>query len=119
MDVLLLTADLTTSSSVTGAAEGQGLSLVVALHVEGMLATLKGDPARLVILDLAAVDLDVADVVARLRDLPNPPVRIAAFGPHVQEARLAAARQAGCDHVLSRGAFFAQLDEIVSCAARD
>ena len=38
---------------------------------------------------------------------------IVAFGPHVHEERLAAAREAGCDEVVSRGQFFAQLDAIL------
>ncbi len=38
---------------------------------------------------------------------------IIAFGPHVHENLLAAARAAGCDDVLSRGQFFGQLDAIL------
>jgi len=38
---------------------------------------------------------------------------VVAFGPHVHEERLAAAREAGCDEVLSRGEFFARVNAIV------
>jgi hypothetical protein len=41
-------------------------------------------------------------------------LRVVAFGPHVHEERLAAARNAGCDEVVSRGEFFARLDAIVT-----
>jgi hypothetical protein len=54
-----------------------------------------------------------------LRDLDNPPRKIVAFGPHVHEAKLAAARSAGCDEVISRGRFHAELIEIVASAMRD
>jgi hypothetical protein len=52
--------------------------------------------------------------VAQLKTTPGAPPTIIAFGPHVHEALLDAATQAGCDEVFSRGQFFAQLDEIIS-----
>jgi hypothetical protein len=39
--------------------------------------------------------------------------RVIAFGPHVHEDRLAAARAAGCDSVLSRGQFFSQAENVL------
>jgi hypothetical protein len=114
MDILLVSGDLTTNATVTGAAQRQNLSLVVALHVDGMIESLKSDPAKLVILDMGSISDDPAHIVARLRDLHTPPTRMAAFGPHVHQERLDAARAAGFDHVLSRGAFFSQMDEIVA-----
>jgi hypothetical protein len=114
MDILLVSGDLTTTSSVTGAAQRQNLSLAVAMHVDGMIDTLKSDPAKLVILDMGSVPDEPATIVARLRDLYTPPTRLVAFGPHVHQDRLDAARAAGFDQVLSRGAFFSQMDEIVA-----
>ena len=70
----------------------------------------------LVILDLGMPGLDVRGVVARLRALRVPAAKIIAFGPHVHEALLQAARDAGCDTVLARGQFYARLDEIVTGA---
>lgn len=114
MDILLVSGDLTTNAAVTGAAQRQGFSLVVALHVDGMIETLKSDPAKLVILDLSSIADEPAAIMARLRDLHTPPTRVAAFGPHVHQNRLDAARAAGIDHVLSRGAFFSQMDDLVA-----
>ena len=69
----------------------------------------------LVIVDLATPGFDVGvarraiEGVARIR-VPA----IVAFGPHVHEASLEAARAAGCDEVLSRGQFLSQADAIIA-----
>lgn len=67
---------------------------------------------RLVIIDLSITNLDPVSAVRRLRNA-NREVPILAFGPHVHEGRLAAARAAGADEVLSRGAFDAQMDDLL------
>ena len=51
----------------------------------------------------------------QLRADASHSVHVVAFGPHVHEERLAAAREAGCDVVVSRGKFFAELDAILKC----
>jgi CheY-like chemotaxis protein len=67
----------------------------------------------LVVLDLSSGNVSPAEIVARLHNMSNPPAGIVAVGPHVHEARLAAARDAGCDEVLTRGQFNAQMDAIL------
>ena len=67
----------------------------------------------LVLLDLTTASLDVHELVPRLRDRASRPISIVAYGPHVHEESLAAAREAGCDEVLARGQFDAQLDAIL------
>lgn len=42
-----------------------------------------------------------------------PRVRIVAFGPHLETQALAAARAAGADEVLARGAFASRLPDIL------
>jgi hypothetical protein len=68
---------------------------------------------QLVVVDLTLFPLDLATLVAKLKTAHDGRSTIVAFGPHVHEGRLAAAAEAGCDEVLSRGQFFAQLDAIV------
>ena len=65
------------------------------------------DVERAVGADVVIVDLarDPA-AVGRVREVA-PAVRIVAFGPHVDDAGLAAARAAGADSVLPRSRFFA------------
>jgi CheY-like chemotaxis protein len=75
-----------------------------------------GETPSLLIIDLSTPALDVAALMQQLRATGNAVPRTVAFGPHVHEERLAAAREAGCDQVLSRGEFFARLDSIVGGA---
>ena len=61
--------------------------------------------------DVVAVDLsrpDALDAVRRLRT-EGSRARIVAYGSHVERELLAQARDAGCDAVLARSAFFADV----------
>ncbi|MBI2823988.1 MAG: response regulator transcription factor [Planctomycetia bacterium] len=114
MPALLLTTDLATSSKVSAAAARQGTRLAVAMSVEALCDKAAAEGFDIAILDLSAAGLDVRALVRRLRALPAPPRAILAFGPHVHESLLAAAREAGCDAVVSRGQFHAQVDRILA-----
>jgi hypothetical protein len=64
------------------------------------------DPATAVGADVVVVDLArFADAVAELRSRA-PGARIVAFGPHVDDALLAGAREDGADVVMARSQFF-------------
>lgn len=116
MSVLLLTADLMCSSRVAGAAAAVGTAIEVAMTPGSLLAQAAGK--RLVILDLDFRGIDLAGLLPQLRGLSPPPARVIAFGPHVHAASLAAARAAGCDEVLSRGQFYAQVAETLRASER-
>jgi hypothetical protein len=68
-------------------------------------AALPSTPARLVLVDLSRPG--VLDVVGELD------TTVIAFGSHVDDALLAAARGAGCTEVLPRSRFFRRLAEIL------
>lgn len=119
MDALLLSADLATSSNVTGAAARCGASCETAWTPAAAVEKAANLAPRLVILDLSTPGLDPAAIVAEMQGLAAPPNRIIAFGPHVHEAKLAAAREAGCDQVISRGRFHADLDAILASSMGD
>jgi CheY-like chemotaxis protein len=119
MDVLLLSADLATSSAVSGAAARCGATCETSWSIAEVIEKAKAGAPRLVIFDLSMSGLDPAIVLPKLKELATPPQRIVAFGPHVHEAKLAAAREAGCDEVVSRGRFHADLDAIVAWAKRE
>lgn len=113
MSTLLFTADLACSSQVTAAGTRAGVAVQVAMSPARLLELAAEAAPRLVILDLNSPLLDCRDIVLRLKELPTPPQTIIAFGPHVHEARLAAAQEAGCDRVLARGQFYAQIDGLL------
>jgi hypothetical protein len=66
------------------------------------------------LLDLNSPGVNPVVVVPQLKALANPPKAIIAFGPHVHEAKLADAKAAGCDLVLTRGQFDAQMDKLIA-----
>jgi CheY-like chemotaxis protein len=111
MTVVLFTADLACSSKVAGAAARTGRRLETAMSAAALLDKAAG--AKLVIIDLTAPEAEPGALLPRLRALSPPPTVVVAFGPHVHEADLAAARTAGCDLVLTRGQFHAQVDELL------
>jgi CheY-like chemotaxis protein len=90
-----------------------GLPLRSAMRVERFLALYEEERPRLVLLDLTTPGLDPRALFDRLSE-PRP--KVIAFGPHVHEDRLQAARDAGCNLVLPRGQFFVQLERfLTSC----
>jgi CheY-like chemotaxis protein len=115
MSLLLISRDLATASRVEGAALRQRQSLRTVAGSEQAVAICGEGGVTLAIVDLTTASLDVAALVRELR-ANSPSTRIVAFGPHVHEAVLEAARLAGCDEVVTRGQFFAQLDSVVQAA---
>jgi hypothetical protein len=115
MTVAFLTADLVFPSRVAGITQRLGAELIVAATIESLAAKLeKAAPPVIALLDLNSMGADPSTIVPRLKALANPPSKIIAFGPHVHEARLAAAEMAGCDLVLTRGQFDAQMDRLIT-----
>jgi CheY-like chemotaxis protein len=113
MTVILLTGDLTVISRVEGAAARAGASTSAVSSETAAIECCQSNDAKLLIVDLNAASLDVKSLLTQLKMAMAAPPRVVAFGPHVHEERLAAAREAGCDEVVSRGQFFAQLESIV------
>lgn len=116
MDVVLLAADLTVVSRLQGAASRAGARLHTASNAGDAEEYCGGLQPALLIIDLALPNVDLA-FVQRLKSGEARSPTIIAFGPHVHEERLAAADAAGCDVVLSRGAFWSQVDTLLTDAA--
>jgi len=111
--VVVLTSDLAVASMVHGAAQQAGATSVMALDADALSRRLEeSSPPALVVVHLESRGLDIAALMERVRSLPQPPRGVIAFGPHVHEARLEAARQAGCDEVLSKGGFHARAAQL-------
>jgi CheY-like chemotaxis protein len=111
VDVLLVSSDLFLGSRVRGAAESQGRSLQVAGSGAMALERLQSATCLLVLVDLETPGLRIGELVAARAGHDRP--TIIAYGPHVHEQRLDAARQAGCDRVLTRGQFDATLPQLL------
>jgi hypothetical protein len=74
----------------------------------GLVDAVSDPGVRLVVLDLSRPGvLDVLPALAAAE------VRTIGFGSHMDRALLDGARQAGCDEVLARSAFFGRLREIL------
>ena len=113
MSILLLTSDLMVSSKVAAAGLRASREIDTAMSVDALLERAVAKPPTAVILDLSVPGLDLPPLVAQLRSGPQPPT-IIAFAPHVHATLLDAAREAGCDQVLTRGDFHRRLDEVLA-----
>ena len=102
---LVLSDDLLDASRVVGEGRAAGLEVLQCKDQSELLAAGERRPA-LVMIDLHNPGLDVSTVVATMSSLG---AKVIGFGSHVDAARLKAARQAGCDEVLPRSAFFCEL----------
>jgi CheY-like chemotaxis protein len=113
MTVVLLTGDLMVMSRVAGAAARSAVTLLTASNGLQAVEFCRSQAAELLVIDLTMPSVDVAELVVAVRCTVNAAPKVIAFGPHVHEERLAAARAAGCDDVVSRGQFFGQIDTIL------
>ena len=96
-----------------------GCPLTTAANPQTCLTQAQQQAARLVILDLSMPAVDVWPRRCRaLRALASGP-QILAFGRHVHEDKLRLAAAAGCDAVLARGQFHAQVEQILTRYADD
>ncbi len=112
MPALVLTTDLLLQSQLAGAAARAGRSVEAVASADALLAKLVSAPCRLIILDLARDGFDVAELLRQLKQ-QAPTATIVACGPHVHRQRLADAKAAGCDVVMSRGQFHAEAEALL------
>ena len=107
--VLLVSPDLMATSRIAGLCREAGATLET---VRGLAETPHGGVPDVVLVDLQALAEDPAVIVTRARALAADPAAaggsgrspaVVAFGPHVARDRLALARDAGADDVVSRG----------------
>lgn len=114
MNLVLLSSDLMAASRIQGAVANFAARLRTVANAEQAISACGEELVSVVVVDLALPGLEIEPLVNSLKRASAAPPKVVAFGPHVHENRLAAARQAGCDEVVSRGQFFAQLESILS-----
>jgi DNA-binding response OmpR family regulator len=102
--------DLIFTSRVTATARAHGLQVIPVRSGADALRRAGETIPRCLILDLHTIGADVAGFLAGLRAACPVMPRIVAYGSHVNTELLQAARDAGCDVVLSRGQFTRDLE---------
>lgn len=116
--VFAIVDDLLFMSKIRGAAGRAGVPIATPRTPAGVLDELRSAPPALVIVDLNNRRLDsVATVTAMKADPVLRSVRTLAFAGHTQVDLLDAARRAGADDVLTRGALNDLLPGILAGAA--
>ena len=115
MKILAAIHDLMFSSKVNAAARGKAISWLprgtpVAEHVA------KEKPDVLLI-DLASPALNAIEAVRTIKSAPETrDVVVIGYVDHTREDLIAAARDAGADHVMSKGEFARRLPELLESA---
>lgn len=106
---LLVSKDLFFASKITGTAGALGGSVIMAASQQGALDRLAEGPCSVVIVDLQCTGLDLPALCQAAGATP-----VVAFGPHVAIEAFAAAEAAGCQEVLPRSRFTAQLPQLLT-----
>jgi DNA-binding NarL/FixJ family response regulator len=110
---LLLSRDLIFTSKVTGTARMLGRQVLTAGNAALALAMIEQWKPRAVFVDLSAGDLVKPEALIAYRAAAGADTAFVAFGSHVDTAGLAAAADAGCDPVMPRSKFSAELPELI------
>jgi CheY-like chemotaxis protein len=113
MIFVLLTRDLMVVSRVEGTAASLDATVRSAADGARAIEICLAERPDCLLIDLATPELDIDWLLKQLAAEGAHRPRVVAFGPHVHAERLVAAREAGCDVVVSRGEFFARLASII------
>lgn len=104
MKVVYLTSDLLFSSRVRSIAQRAAVELLIVGSSDALLAETAAGDVGGIIVDLEHREAaSLGELVQAVREQGRQ-LRVIAYGPHVKEALLQSARDAGCE-VLSRGQF--------------
>jgi len=113
--ILCAIDDLIFSIKISTTARHLGVDLFFERTAAGIVPRVREKRPSLVIFDLNSQKLTPLEAVAALKADPElKSVRTLGYVSHVDEATIAAARQAGIDQVVARSAFVARLPEILT-----
>lgn len=113
--VLILSRDLMFLSRVTGSAKALGLTTQALGSIAQALDAGLASP-DLVLLDLSDLQPSPGSI-RQLRDAMGQQGRLLAFGSHVNVQELESAARAGCDQVMARSRFVAELSSILGAVS--
>jgi DNA-binding NarL/FixJ family response regulator len=97
---------------VTGTARALGVSVMTAGNAALASSMLEQWTPKVVFVDLAAGDLVRPEALIAYRQVV-PDAQFVAFGSHVDRDALDAAASAGCDRVMPRSKFSAELPDLM------
>jgi DNA-binding NarL/FixJ family response regulator len=107
--------DLIFSIKISTAAKHLGADVFFERTAAGIVPRVREKQPSLVIFDLNSQKLAPLDAIASLKADPElRHVKTLGYVSHVDEATVAAARQAGVDQVMARSAFTQRLPEILT-----
>ncbi|CAN5696910.1 hypothetical protein BH23PLA1_BH23PLA1_32930 [soil metagenome] len=109
---VLLSRDLIFTSRITGTARELGRRVFVAGNSKLATEMLEQWRPRVVFVDLSAGEMVQPAAILAYRQIV-PDARFIAFGSHVETEALDNARDAGCDPVLPRSRFTAELPDLI------
>jgi CheY-like chemotaxis protein len=118
--ILYLASDLLWATRIKATAEDLGLPARPVRTLDMLKARLADSPVKALICDLESPELSlelIRHVKAPAEGEKPAAVRVLCFGPHVAKETLQAARDAGADEVLTRGAFDHHLPEVLMTLA--
>jgi hypothetical protein len=111
--VLLLCRDLIFTSKIRGTAAELGYRILPVEHATQVNSLIAFHQPRVVFVDLTAGDLVTPAALSAYRERAGSSTWFVAFGPHVEVQTLAQAEAAGCQVVLPRSKFTAELPELI------
>ena len=110
--VVAAVSDLFFAAKISETAKQVGVAVEFANPPQALLE--RAEPAELVIIDLNAAGVDAVGLVGKLKaEGKFRQTRIIGFVRHEMTPLIEAAREAGCDQVLTRNAFSKDLPEIL------
>ncbi|MGD1100430.1 MAG: response regulator [Terriglobia bacterium] len=111
--IVAMVEDLFFLAKIRETAKAVGVTVVTGDARRGSAAIAEAQP-QAIILDPNFPGLPSLDWIRALKADPTTrPIRIVGFVSHVQEQLISAARDAGCDSVMSRSAFTQQLPNLL------
>ncbi len=110
---LLLCRDLIFTTKVRATAQALGFHIQVAGDAQAVQSAIETLCPQVIFIDLTAGELVAPQALSDYLKLAGPDVWFVAFGPHVEEAALAAAKAAGCQVVLPRSKFAGDLPKLM------
>jgi hypothetical protein len=111
--VVYCASDLLWATKIKSTADALGVPCRPVRSLQMLEDRLQDSPVRALIVDLENTEVALP-MIERARARRGAAIHVVAFGPHVSVEALTAARAAGADTVLTRGAFHRSLPELLT-----